>query len=115
MNCLLTGTPDQQINPPEDKDDGEIIYSASEVADNILENGFMDFDYGYWPDLTDAEKASAWDSLISEFACFNNIDGESLAEFKAERDTLVKQFLFGQLEWWAQREINRLPRNGLAK
>lgn len=87
--------------------------SAGEVAQDILNNGSNNFDWTDWHTLDDADKANAFDELVSLIAGLKADKSlnhtENCAEYYREiSDSIEKSF-----EIWANREAVFLGQRGL--
>ena len=90
-------------------------FPPNEVAQDILENGFRNFDYSEWKTLEDKDKAEAFDNLIGLIAGFKLDASLTYIENKSERLSEIKDSLENTIKFWAEREIRNSYKNGLEK
>jgi hypothetical protein len=86
---------------------------AHEVAENILENGFLYFDPQAWVTNSDSYAAECFYELVAHCAEFKFDNNINTLENGKELLTDILDKMRSTLEFMAQKEINASKHNGL--
>jgi hypothetical protein len=78
--------------------------SASEVANDIMNNQVSDYDYNDWASLKDSNIVEAFGEVIGTIATFEYDSGISLLENRSDRLSQVEELIKGYLTAWAAKE-----------
>ena len=71
------------------------LFSAEEVADDILDNGTKNFDWTDWQTLTESDKAQAFDELIEVIAGLKVDHALTMVENRAEYyEEIISKILY---------------------
>jgi hypothetical protein len=78
--------------------------SASEVANDIMNNQVSHYDYNDWASMKDSNIVEAFGEVIGTIASYKYDSGLSLLEHRSERLSQIEDRIEGFLKAWAIRE-----------
>ena len=90
------------------------FYDADDVATNVLDRGFRDFDPTDWRTLNDADVFNAYFDLVAKFSELKADPNLTYAENCVEYFSVIESILHSDIKRWAEAEIRNSRMGGMA-